>query len=199
MRSRRILIIVLIVLFLMGQTGCGFFGKDEPKQEELEKNSSGENDEVTEEEPVEETSQTTQVKMRQTVFYYVNQEGFLEPFMMEIPWVTGIGKSAVKHLIDAPEIREKLEGTGLKPVLPEGTEILGLAIKENGLARIDFNEKFLNTKSLQEERNAVKAVVYTLTEFPTVSKVRFMIGGKFLQKLPHGTYIGEPLNRADFE
>lgn len=199
MKYKRVLIVfITISLLAFSLTGCGILGDEESTEtDELEENQEEQG--VPEEQQAEETSQETAVKMRQTVFYYANEDGYLEPMMMEIPWVTGIGKSAVSHLVDCEEVRQKLEGTGLKPVLPEGTEVIGMAIKEDGLAKINFNKEFLNTQNLQEEVNAVKAVVYTLTEFPTISRVRFMVEGKYIDKLPHGTNVSKALTRSDFE
>lgn len=197
MKTRLFLITVLFITLVVISSGCLLFndGTEAPnkdyeiqEQEESINNIDGEKIEDVE---------GMEVKMRDTVFYYVTDDGHhLVPYMMKIPWEEGIGRAAVKKLIDCQEVRETLAGTGLNPVLPSGTEILGLTIRD-GLAKIDFNRNFLNFSTKEEEENGVNAVVYTLTEFPAVDKVQLMIEGKIIDILPYGTNISKPLERGN--
>ena len=46
-------------------------------------------------------------------------------------------------MIDSTELREALANTGLSPLIPMGTEVLGMAIdQDTGLCKIDFPRKF---------------------------------------------------------
>lgn len=136
----------------------------------------------------------TQANMRKTVLYFVNQQNLLVPVTKDIPWVEGIGRAALENLVFTEERGKELEDQGLKPPLPEGTRVLGLTIRE-GLAKVDFSHEFLNLKDRIEEENAIKAVVYTLTEFPTVERVHFMVEGKPLKKCPNGTTLEDEVKR----
>jgi len=188
----------LFITLVVISSGCSLFndGTEAPNKDyEIQEQEESIND--IDGEKIEDDVEGMEVKMRDTVFYYVTDDGHhLVPYMMKIPWEEGIGRAAVKKLIDCQEVRETLNGTGLNPVLPSGTEILGLTIRD-GLAKIDFNGNFLNFSTKEEEENGVNAVVYTLTEFPTVDKVQFMIEGKIIDILPYGTNISKPLERGN--
>lgn len=136
----------------------------------------------------------TQANMRKTIFYFVNEQNLLVPVTKDIPWVEGIGKAALENLVYTPEKGKELEARGLKPPLPAGTKVLGMTIR-NGLAKVDFSREFLNLSDRSQEENAVKAVVYTLTEFPTVQRVHLMVEGKPLKKCPNGTVLEDELKR----
>ncbi|MDK2920306.1 MAG: germination protein [Candidatus Petromonas sp.] len=136
--------------------------------------------------------------LRDTVIYYKDDKGFLVPVMRKIPWPEGrgIGKAALRALVDNPANRQDMEEIGLTPVLPANTEIRGMSINE-GICKVDFTKDFLNYVSKEEEQSIVKAVVYTLTEFPTIGKVRIMIDGKYPDRLTYGTDVSHALTRED--
>lgn len=136
--------------------------------------------------------------LRNTVLYYKDDKGFLIPVMRKIPWPEGkgIGKAAIRSLVDNPANRQDMENIGLVPVLPANTEILGMSIDE-GLCKVDFTADFQNYVDQEEEVAIVKAVVYTLTEFPTVEKVQIMIEGEQPKKLTYGLNLSQPIARKD--
>ncbi|ADL08518.1 GerMN domain-containing protein [Thermosediminibacter oceani] len=175
---KRVAALILILILIFSITACG-----------LQKKDSGDAS-SQESEPVQET----QANMRRTVFYFVNEHDLLVPVTRDIPWVEGIAKSALESLVDTPEIRAELEPKGLKPPLPSGTKVLGMTIRD-GIAKVDFSREFLNLNGKTAEQNAIKAVVYTLTEFPSVQKVQLMVEGKPLKKCPNGTILKDELQR----
>lgn len=136
--------------------------------------------------------------LRNTVLYYKDDKGFLIPVMRKIPWPEGkgIGKAAIRSLVDNPANRKDMENIGLVPVLPANTEILGMSIDE-GLCKVDFTADFQNYVDQEEEVAIVKAVVYTLTEFPTIEKVQIMIEGEQPKKLTYGLNLSQPIARKD--
>lgn len=136
--------------------------------------------------------------MRKTVLYFKNNDNYLVPVMRRIPWEEGIAKATINNMVDSPELRESLSETGLLPVIPAGTEILGMAIDdETGLCKINFSENILNSESEKEEETLIKGVVYTLTEFPTVKKVQILVGGKEMETMNYGSNISEPIAREN--
>ncbi|NLZ53552.1 MAG: hypothetical protein GX892_10480 [Thermoanaerobacteraceae bacterium] len=177
------LICLLIILFLVATsaTGCGFLKKESP-QDELP--------------APDEDSEETLAHLRKTVFYFVNEHGLLVPVTRDIPWVEGIGKAALESLVDSEELRAELAESGLKAPLPEGTQILGMTIRD-GLAKVDFNANFLQTSDIVAERNAIDAVVYTLTEFPSVDEVQILVDGKLLDKTPNGNQLNGVFDRQN--
>jgi germination protein M len=84
---------------------------------------------------------------------------------------------------------------GLRTVIPEGTT-MDLNI-QGGKARVDMSKSALSTADAGEEANMVSAVVYTLTEFPTVKEVEFLVDGQKRSKLTHGTDVSGVFRREN--
>ncbi|WP_432408018.1 GerMN domain-containing protein [Wukongibacter sp. M2B1] len=136
--------------------------------------------------------------LRNTVLYYKDDKGFLVPVMRKIPWPEGkgIGKAAIRALVDTPANRADMESIGLTPVLPANTEIIGMSIVD-GLCRVDFTADFLNYGNKEDELAIAKSIVYTLTEFPTVDNVQIMIEGQYPKELTYGLNVSNPLARRN--
>ncbi|HZJ98722.1 MAG TPA: GerMN domain-containing protein [Tissierellaceae bacterium] len=136
--------------------------------------------------------------MRKTVFYFKNGDGYLVPVMKRIPWEDGIARLTIKNMIDSTELRNSLSGIGLEPLIPMGTEILGLSIDpESGLCKIDFSDEIKNVETDKDEENLLKGVVYTLTEFPTINEVQIMVEGQIVPVLKNSVAINEALSREN--
>ncbi|MFA7533729.1 MAG: GerMN domain-containing protein, partial [Tissierellaceae bacterium] len=136
--------------------------------------------------------------MRKTVMYFRNSDGYLVPIMRKIPWEEGIARVTLNNMVDSPELREALRGTGLSPVIPIGTEIVGITIDdETALCKVDFSEDVLNNQTEKDEENFIKGVVYTLTEFPAIEKVQILVGGKILPNMTFGGDIEGPIAREN--
>lgn len=136
--------------------------------------------------------------MRRTVFYFKDNQGYLVPVMKRIPWEDGIARTTIKNMIDSTELRESLTNTGLHPLIPMGTEILGLSINpETGLCKIDFSEEIKNVDSQKDEENLIKGIVYTLTEFPTINEVQFLVEGQITSVLQDSMAINNPIAREN--
>lgn len=135
---------------------------------------------------------------RATVLYYKDDENFLVPVMRYIPkGDLGIAKTALSALIYSPEKAQDLSAAGLTPTLPMGTKINGMAIKESGLAIVDFSKEFLNFSSAKAEELGIKATVYTLTEFPNIKSVEIRVDGKAVEEMPQGTKLESGIKRTE--
>lgn len=135
---------------------------------------------------------------RATVLYYKDDENFLVPVMRYIPkGDLGIAKTALSALIYSPEKAQDLSAAGLTPTLPMGTKINGAVIKESGLAIVDFSKEFLNFSSAKAEELGIKAIVYTLTEFPNIKSIEIRVDGKTIEEMPQGTKIESGLKRTE--
>lgn len=136
--------------------------------------------------------------MRETVLYFKDKQDLLVPVMIKIPWEEGIAKLALKNMVDSPELRETISATGLTPIIPAGTEILGMSIDpETGLCKVDFSKEVLNCETKKDEENLINGVVYTLTEFPTINEVQLMVEGKVLPTFKHGTDTSSTFKREN--
>jgi len=128
--------------------------------------------------------------------YYQDKDGFLIPVTRWIKMQQGIARAAVSMSIDSAVNREELAYYGLYPVLPEQTRILGIDVRD-GIATIDFDRHLLNYESAEAERNIVASIVYTMTEFATIDKVRILVNGYEQGVLKYGTDIAGALGRED--
>ena len=95
------------------------------------------------------------------------------------------------HGLSADDVR-----AGLLSLVPEGTELRGIAIRE-GTAYIDFNESFrFNSFGGEGYKSQLQQIVFTATEFQTVKSVQFLVNGERISYLgPESPYVGDPLSR----
>lgn len=180
MKFLRWMAVLLIVLLLVSLTGCGVFRKNKDTDVSL----------------VIDTGVLEEDGLRETVLYYRDDKGLIVPVMRRIPWEEGIAKSAINLLVDQPGVRDDLASVGLLPVLPSGTEVVGMSINE-GLAKVDFNKNILSYETEVDEKAIVQSLVYTLTEFETIDKVQLLVDGKEVGKLSFGTKVKSPLEREN--
>lgn len=191
MYIKKLLILAIVLVLALGLFGC----KAIDTMKDL----------ITSEEPEIEIIRSDEdenflddASLRNTVLYYQNENGYLVPVKRKVPWEEGIAKAALKNIMDTPTIREDISSIGLKPIIPAGTEIIGMSInQETGLCKVDFNNQILNCQSQKDEENMVKGIVYTLTEFPNIKEVQFMVDGKIVPELKYGTKVQKPLARED--
>lgn len=177
--SRKLLSLVVIICVIMIVAGCSILKNT--TQEMSDNNLQINREDV-------------QSDFRKTVCYYVNKSGLLVPVTRDIPWTEGIAKSALENLIDNPRLRLELGEKGLKPSLPAGTKVNGMTIHE-GTVKVDLSSEFLSLPDEASEKNALDALVYTLTEFPAIERVQLYIDGEPLKKCPNGNKVEEILYR----
>lgn len=174
---KRIFLILLVLILAAGlSAGCRFWPRraGEPL-------------------PPQETPAVPEGDVRATVFYFPDQTySYLVPLVYHIPWEEGIARATVNRMVTG-RVPESILAQGTAPLLPAGTEILGLTIRD-GLARIDLSRHLLDINP-EHSRLVVDGLVYTLTEFPTISKVEILIEGEKVPVLPKDEPIGEALDR----
>lgn len=134
-------------------------------------------------------------KKTSTIVYYQDNYGYLVPVMCSVPLSDGIAKATLSMMVQSPDNDMQAARLGLRTVLPENTSI-DLDIS-GGLARIDLGREVLDMADAAAESNMIDAVVQTLTEFDTVDRVEFLIGGQKREKLTHGTDVSKTFTRGD--
>ena len=114
-----------------------------------------------------------------------------------VPRAEAIGRATIEELLKG--VPSSLTGKVFS-IVPEDTELLGLTI-DDGTARVDFNRAFEDTGvGTTVDGSQIAQVVYTLTQFPTVKRVEFLLEGEPVEMLGgHGIVIDGPLSRKDFE
>jgi hypothetical protein len=85
-----------------------------------------------------------------------------------------VANAALEALLDGPTRSERTAGIGSE--IPSGTQLLGVTIVK-GVARVDLSSAFEAGGSSRSLQLRLAQVVYTLTQFPTVSAVRFSVDG----------------------
>ena len=95
-------------------------------------------------------------------------------------------RSALDQLLAGPTPDEAAFGAGT--AIEKGVVVSSLVVGPDGVATVDFNRTF----ETRDTRPQVAQVVYTLTQFPQVSKVRFLIEGQ-----PNGATGVPPVGRSD--
>jgi hypothetical protein len=86
-----------------------------------------------------------------------------------------VATAAVKALLEGPDRGERT--AGIRTEIPPGTRLNGIAIA-NGTARVDLSSGYQGGASLRALQLRLAQVVYTLTQFPTVSAVRLSVDGE---------------------
>lgn len=108
-----------------------------------------------------------------------------------------VGTAAMESLLGGPS--EDEQAAGLISAIPPGTQLLGLEI-EDGVATVDLSAHYETGGGSTGMRMRLAQVVYTLTQFPTVSGVLFEIDGRAVTTFSsEGIVIDDPLTRSDFE
>lgn len=118
---------------------------------------------------------TQEPEKMKVIVYYVKARGN-EMWMVkeahDVTKTTAVARAALEELISGEPRTE-----GAFRVLPAGTKILGITVKD-GLCTVNFSREVLNANvGAQAEAYGIKTIVNTLTEFPTIKKVQFLVEG----------------------
>lgn len=94
--------------------------------------------------------------------------------------------SKAKDLIEGLTINGKKQDiipNGFKGLLPSGTKLLDIELKE-GILKLNFSKEFNNIKINYEEK-LIEAITYTLTSIEGIDKIEIMVEGEKLLYLPN--------------
>ena len=115
----------------------------------------------------------------------------------EGPETESVGAEAVTQLLAGPTGDETDAGVGTQ--IPSGTRFLSLDI-EDGTATVDLTSEYESGGGSASMFARLAQVVYTLTEFPTVKRVSFMLDGEPVDVFSgEGIVLEKPVTRADYE
>lgn len=174
---------------------------ESPKeQEQAEKLTSKKSDRETESKE-KSRSVSQQIKTEEKQLFFVRYSESTEsieivPVIRRISYEASPLTQTLNTLLYGPNVSEL--SRNLVTMIPDKTKILSIKI-EKGIATIDFNEAFMFNSNGREGMEAQLAqIVYTATQFPTVSEVQFLIEGEKKTYLNDGSYIELPLSRSSF-
>jgi hypothetical protein len=109
-----------------------------------------------------------------------------------VPATTGVGRAALDRMLTGPSAAEY--AAGLRSRIPAGTTVRGVRISA-GIATVDLSSSFESSASPSAMPLRIAQVVYTLTQFPTVTGVRFAIDGQGVTVVG-GVPVQSPQTRA---
>jgi cytoskeletal protein RodZ len=91
------------------------------------------------------------------------------------------------------------EQQDLRSLIPPGTRILSATVR-GSTAYVSFSEDFqFNVNGIEGYIAQLQQLVWTITEFPNVQDVQFLIEGRRVDYLGEGIRIGSPLSRGNFQ
>ena len=137
------------------------------------------------------TGQTTTLRAYFFLGSFVDNAG-LVPVLRDVPKTQAVGAAAMAALLAGPNDAELSGRPAMYTTVPDGTRFLGLTI-DAGVATVNLSKEFESGGGSTNVLGRFAQVVYTLTQFPTVSGVRFEIDG-----VPPKTVFIGILTRADY-
>jgi len=120
-----------------------------------------------------------------TVRVWFTRGGRIVPALRTGPATAATSRFALTHLVAGPSRTEA--STGMGTAVPRGTTFTVVGVQA-GVATVDFPRSFY-AGGRDAARLRQAQVVYTLTHFPTVSRVGFRSGGE---------PTGAPVGRSDY-
>ncbi|MED4912136.1 GerMN domain-containing protein [Brevibacillus centrosporus] len=167
-------------------SGCGLFGPekeatsiDAPPQSQVAVDvpdlTSPDNGAATEG-----TETVVQGTAERTV-YLQDPNGYVVPVSLTLPKEEGVAKQILSYMVKGGPVESLLQG-GFTAILPQGTEVKGLVIK-NGVATVDFSKEF-KTYEEKDEKRILDAVTRAMTEFSNVKTVQIWVNGTPLTEMP---------------
>lgn len=102
-----------------------------------------------------------------------SNDAYLVREVHQVPYTKEVVKAALEELINTNPVT-----AGASRVLPPGTKIRGISIRD-GLATVNFSREVLQANvGASGEVLGIQSIVNTMTEFPDIKKVSFMVEGK---------------------
>ncbi len=158
-------------------------------------------DDQTRDGPDQEPQDVTRPNQRMAALYFirVTDDGRTYPqrVVRSVAYADSPLTETIRALIAGPTGNELTEG--LLNLIPSGTELISAHVA-NGVAYLNFNRSFrFNPMGAEGTVAQLQQIIYSSTEFPTVTRVQFLIEGERLDYVGgDGIYIGEPLGRDAF-
>ena len=107
-----------------------------------------------------------------------------------------VARAALEELLAGPTDEDA--EAGLATEIPEGTRLNDVSVAD-GVATVDLSEEFESGGGSLSMQLRVSQVVFTLTHFPTVESVEFMIDGQLVEAIGgEGIIVSPPVSRAAF-
>ncbi|MBY7143230.1 GerMN domain-containing protein [Virgibacillus sp. NKC19-3] len=130
--------------------------------------------------------------------YLLDANGMVASQTLELPNPDSkeVATQVIEYLVEGGPVTSMLPN-GFQAVLPEGTEVLGLDLQEDGTLTVDVSSDFENYEA-ENEVKILESMTHTLTQFENVEKIQLQIEGETQEEMPvNGTPIKEGYSRAN--
>lgn len=127
-------------------------------------------------------------KSLQVTLYFADSSG--NKLIVEerhIAKVEGIARRTMEELLKGPANVESVQ------VFPDGTRLLDINIKPDGLCIVDLSSEARGVINKEQERLMVYGIANTLSQFPSVKEISFMIGGEKVNRIGGYMDLSSPL------
>lgn len=191
MNIRRSLVLILSIGLAVLLAGCF---KGEQTVEEMDPPQDAEA--VDQSEEASEDNNDDEGEQAETVprdIYLVDVNGMVVSQVLELPAPDSneVAKQVLEHLVVEGPVTPMLPN-GFRAVIPQGTEVLGLDLQEDGTMVVDLSEEFQEYEA-EDEVKILEAMTHTLTQFENVANIQLMINGETLEEMP---VAGTPIERG---
>jgi spore germination protein GerM len=107
-----------------------------------------------------------------------------------------------EELIGEIIMQELLKGpanvSSLKPILPKETRLLSFSIKE-GIAYVSLSSEARTTMSPAKEEACLRGILNSLTQLPSITKVKLMLENKDVKSIGGNYDVSKPFGKEDIE
>lgn len=122
----------------------------------------------------------------------------LVPVLRTVTKTKANARAAMKALLAGPSDTERAATPRIRTLIPAGAELLGLEISD-GIATIDLSGEFASGGGSRSVLGRLAQVVYTMTQFSTVDRVRFELNGEPVTVFSsEGIVLDKPVGRATY-
>ncbi|MHB1127208.1 MAG: GerMN domain-containing protein [Bacillota bacterium] len=190
-------VLLLVVALFLTATGCGVIDRVSSFRDSLndKQSSPGIENTGTEEDTTSDLGDDPSQASKDVVLYFSDPSG--EGLVAEyrtIPMVEGIGRATIEELVKGPE-----QDSSLLPTIPQGTVLRDINVRSDGLAIVDFSGELVDNHfgGTTGEALTVYSIVNTLTQFPSVQKVQFLVDGKYVKSISGNLDISTAMARNE--
>ncbi|WPC41859.1 GerMN domain-containing protein [Clostridium sp. JS66] len=100
-----------------------------------------------------------------------------------------LGETIINEIIKGPGVK-----SNLNPVLPKDTKLLSFSIKDN-TAYVNFSKEANISMNAYKEETCLKSIIFSLTELPSIQKVKIFIDNKDTNMWGNNFNLTSPLGK----
>lgn len=183
-------LVLLAVCLLSG--GCSKANQEKIKEWQdlikipVDKESTAQKEQLPEKNNVKDPA-VTQEKIEIQLYFADSQGKKLVMEERDIAKAEGIARRTMEELLKGPANVESVQ------VIPDGTRLLDINVKPDGLCIVDLSSEARGVMNEEQEKLMIYAVANTLSQFPTIKEVSFMIDGQKVDQIAGYMNLSSPV------